>query len=171
MGQNLSWTGMEALHKARQHWLVKQASSVCSTGKTMVQRRKWSMAKCPRCDCEVEDSEHILLCKGSGAKEQWEQGLSALASWMRHTGTAVDVNQAIIQGLDSWYNGSLPPDTEGCTAALRQAVDQQSNIGWRALLEGCPAVGWAEVQQSYYRTFGSKRDRPSVGCCFGAEAC
>lgn len=115
------------------------------------------MAKCPRCDCEVEDSEHVLRCQGSGAKEQWQQGLTALDSWMRQKGTAIDVNQAIVQGLDSWYKGTLPLDTEGCTEALRRAVDQQSRIGWKSLLEGCPALAWAEVQQAYYRTFGSKR--------------
>ena len=148
---------MKALPKARQHWLVKQASGFCATGKMMLRRREWSTAKCPRCDCEMEDSAHVLQCQGSGAKETWQQGIEGLDSWMSQKGTAIDVNHAITQGLDSWYSGTTPLDTEGYSEALCNAVDQQSRIGWKSLLEGCPASAWAEVQQSYFRTFGSKR--------------
>ena len=147
--------GMKGLPKARQHWLVKQASGFCATGKMMLRRKEWSAAKCPRCECEVEDSEHVLKCQGSGAVEQWKHGIDALDSWMRNKGTAFDVTQAIAQGLDSWYFGT-PQDTDGFSSALCHAVDQQAPMGWRSLLEGCPAAAWAEVQHSYFLTFGSK---------------
>jgi hypothetical protein len=148
---------MQAMPTARQHWLVKQASGFCATGKMMVRRKEWTMAKCPRCDCQTEDSEHVLRCQGSGAKEQWQQGIDEVESWMRRKGTAMDVTQAITQGLDAWYNDTLPLDTEGSTEVIRNAVNQQTRIGWKNLLEGCPALAWAEVQQAFFRTFGNKR--------------
>jgi hypothetical protein len=30
-------------------------------------------------------------------------------------------------------------------------------IGWQALLEGCPALGWEEIQQGYLEWMGSRR--------------
>ena len=50
---------MESAGRARRHWVVKQASDFCATGKMMQRWNQRKTAKCPRCSVAVEDELHV----------------------------------------------------------------------------------------------------------------
>jgi len=122
----------------------------------MVRRKKRDTAKCPRCDCEVEDGEHVLRCKGPSAREAWTAALEKLQLSLLTMQTATYIVSVLRDGLNHWYEETPRPDAY-YTEDVRTALRNQDSIGWRALLEGCPAVGWAEAQQSYFERWKSKR--------------
>ena len=147
---------MKSMPRARQHWMTKQASGFCATGKMMQRRGEWKTAKCLRCEEEMEDSEHVLRCSGAGAKEQWQEGIKSLRKWTAEQGTACDISAAISDGLQAWYNNETP-DLDGYSTEIQEVMKLQSKIGWQALLEGCPVKGWAEAQADAFPSFGSKK--------------
>jgi hypothetical protein len=147
---------MKQLPLARQHWLAKQATGLCAVGKQMKRRKEWSHAKCPRCDHQEEDAEHVLRCQGSGAKEHWETSIEELAKWMRSQQTAPAITNAVCEGLNAWYNGQRM-EGERFSSRITNAIEQQTRIGWRNLLEGFPAKAWAECQDDYWQRIRSKR--------------
>jgi hypothetical protein len=147
---------MKAMPIARQHWLVKHATGFNAVGKNMKRRKQWTHSKCPRCEYTVEDSEHVLKCKGSGAKEQWEQALTQVEKWMKDKQTDPNIIRAIILGLKAW-NDEQPMETENFSQPIEKTIDQQTKIGWRNLMEGFPAKRWAKQQEEYFRKIKSKR--------------
>ena len=147
---------MKSMPRARQHWLTKHASGFCATGKMMKRRGEWTTAKCPRCDEEIEDNQHVLQCRGAGAKEQWQEGIKSLRKWTTEQGTSCDISAAISDGLQAWYNNETP-ELDGYSREIQEVMQLQTKIGWQALLEGCPARGWAELQAEAYAGFGSKK--------------
>ena len=64
------------------HWVVKQASGFCATGKMMQQWNQRKTAKCPRCSVAVEDELHVWMCKGEGVETVWEESIQKLGQWM-----------------------------------------------------------------------------------------
>ena len=144
--------------KARQHWLSKHNTGFCATGKMMQRRQQQRTAKCPRCEeCEVEDTEHVLKCQSTEAKEKWNEGMVVLYKYMLDDGTAFDIANAIRDSLQAWYSDEAAPNLETHSPTLQQAITNQKRIGWKNLLEGLPAQGWAEAQEEEFVRFSSKR--------------
>ena len=112
----------------------------------MQRHKEWTHAECPGCDEPCETSEHVLLCKGSGADEIFEEGSADLDSWMITRRTDAVVRDTVITGLGSWHRGQ-PLDTSGMAPRHQQAVLKQQLLGWKAPLEGMPVTEWAILQQ------------------------
>ena len=86
-----------------------------------------------------------------GRKESSPSGIGRLEQ-----GTACDISAAISDGLQAWYNNETL-DLDGYSTEIQEVMTLQSKIGWQALLEGCPAKGWAEAQADAFLSFGSKK--------------
>lgn len=149
---------MKLSKRSQRHNISKHATGHCAVGKMMKIRKQWDEDKCPRCG-EPEDVTHMLKCKGQRASEVWEKSMKGLRIWLKHNSTCPAVGTAICSGLQSWRNTNATPTLPAGTTfpGLAQAFDNQNKIGWQALLQGCPAVGWAEVQQAYLDWCGSRR--------------
>jgi hypothetical protein len=147
---------MKSMSTARQHWLTKHTAGFNAVGKNMLRRKEWTHSKCPRCAHAVEDSEHVLKCKGEGAPPLWDQSIKALEKWMRTISTAPNIIRAICLGLDSW-NKEQPMPSTNFSQHLQAAINQQERIGWRNLLEGFPANKWSALQAEYYLRLRSRR--------------
>jgi hypothetical protein len=150
--------GRKTMDRARQHWQTKHNSGFCGVGKMMHRRRERDTPKCPRCDFEVEDTEHVLKCHGTGADDKWKEQHRELKQWLTKAGTDTQIRGAILKGLtafrdDAEFSSSTPP----FRADVQEVVDRQNLFGWRNLLEGFPVVGWAEAQQHAFKRIHSKR--------------
>jgi hypothetical protein len=104
----------------------------------------------------VEDAEHVLLCPNQEAADIWEKSIQDLDKWMQSRDTALNIRTAICAGLRAWRNGT-PVLTDGYPEILKQALQQQSRIGWRNLIEGFPAKKWTEAQAQHYIWTKSRR--------------
>jgi len=118
--------------------------------------RQWPNSDCPRCG-EHEDSLHVWKCQEPAARMTWERSIAKLRLWMLQQKTQVGICHAICGYLNSWRNGDQLLPATSSFLGLRQAIESQNRIGWRALLEGCVSVYWQEVQQRYYEWVGSRR--------------
>ena len=140
------------LPSARQHWLVKQVARVSATGQNMARRKERTSDKCPRCKELTEDNTHVLLCQHSTAQKVWDTQLELLQEVMDRHDTAFSVSEAIIHGLRAWYKSEPlePPDTVSNPEVIA-AYHQQTAIGWRAFMEGCPGTQWAFAQEQIFK--------------------
>jgi hypothetical protein len=164
--KEVDWEVVEALTaslpRARQHWLVKQVARVSATGKNMVRRGEQRSAACPRCTHEEEDNDHVLLCQHSTVKVVWTEQMDQLSEYMKKQGTSPSIRKAILSGLWAWYRSepyTLPEEVT--SQAVVAAFKQQTAIGWRALLEGCPGTLWAIAQQTIFQS--SRRNNHRTG--------
>ena len=148
---------MESAGRARRHWVVKQASGFCATGKMMQRWNQRKTAKCPRCAVAVEDELHVWMCKGEGVETVWEESIQKLGQWMLKQKTLPNLAAIICDRLSAWRNQAGPTVTVSPFLGLRGTVHAQDQVGWRALLEGCPVQGWAEVQQRYFEWINNRR--------------
>ena len=156
------WTGkateetMKSMQQHRQHWLSKHTSGFCGTGKMMVRRKERTSAKCPRCDYAVEDSKHVLQCKGIGTEEVWNKHITEVKAWMENNDTEPTIQHALLAGVHAWRQGESNSETAQPTRA-DNAEQSQNKIGWQNIMEGFPAKGWAEAQQQWYDWRKSRR--------------
>jgi len=156
----VDWTATEDAVKASprsgQIWAAKQAAGASAPGKAMLCRKKRDTVKCPRCDCEVEDGEHILRCEGPSAWQAWTKANEMLKLSLPASQTAADMVSALCEGSSSRC-GETPQLDMHCSDDVRAALSNQDSIGWQSALEGCPAMGWAEAQQGHCGRWQSKR--------------
>ena len=67
-------------------------------------------------------------------------------------GTSPSISSAILSGLWSWYRSEPYELSESITnPAVVAAFKQQTAIGWRAFLEGCPGTLWVIAQQTIFQ--------------------
>ena len=158
--EKIDWIGtgqaMKAVAQSRQRWVTKHVSGFCATGKMMKRWKKRDNARCPRCDKEEEDAEHVWLCQGEGANDIWDKSIERLLDWMKKEKTYGKLAEVICDHLSAWrYNRH--PTIIATSDELRAAIAEQRKAGWRTLLEGAPVKGWREIQQSYLERIGSRK--------------
>jgi hypothetical protein len=52
-------------------WATKHMSHFCGVGRMQFTCGFWDHSQCPRCQEDNEITVHALLCKGSGANQEW----------------------------------------------------------------------------------------------------
>jgi hypothetical protein len=140
---------MKAATRTRRQWVTKHGSGFCATGKMMKLWGKRATAKCPRCDQE-EDATHVRKCTGNGADEVWMKSMERLKQEMIQASTLPNLIEVLCDQLTAWRNDVAPTvPISNVLLGLRATIAEQDNVGWQAMLEGLPVVGWAEVQQRY----------------------
>jgi hypothetical protein len=112
---------------------------------------------CPRCLSVVEDATHVWKCQDPRALEVWTKAITNLEVWLKKQRTEPGITRIICAKLLAWQSGSDAEITAGVFLGPKDAVQKQDEIGWQALLEGRPALGWREVQQQYLEWIGSRR--------------
>jgi hypothetical protein len=147
---------MAAVSLTRQRWVTKHVSGFCGSRKMMHRWKKCAEPKCPRCD-EIEDSHHVWKCQGMEVNEVWDKSMARVKEWMRKEKTQPSLAAVICDRLSAWRYGTEPIVNPSTFLGLRAATDNQEKVGWEALLEGAPAIGWREVQQAYLEWLGSRK--------------
>ena len=148
---------MKSAKRSRQHWVTKHTSGFCGTGKMMKLWKQRETAKCPRCSEENEDASHVWKCQGEGANEVWENSMEKLRIWLQKKKTQPNVAKLICDRLIAWRCDTAPGVHPSTYRGIRSALENQEKVGWQAMLEGAPAIGWREVQQSYYEWLGLRK--------------
>ncbi len=139
------------LTQSQRIWLVKHWSGWCAVGKRACMRGHQQHAQCPRCDCQVETSIHVLACQGQGAAALWRSLLLKLAVWLDSVQTAPFITDSITQGLTHWYSGEMFQGVQHTT------YEAQESLGWTAFLQGYHSQLWSREQHQWYTNIGSSR--------------
>mgnify|MGYP003487338349 FL=1 len=135
---------MKTVPHSRRIYVTKHSAGICGVGKWMKRWKQRESAKCPRCDHEEEDAQHVLKCRGEGVEQVWETALGSLEQRCIDLNTDPDIVQGLLQRLRQWRTGTAILDEFETTPDTQQAFDNQDGIGWQAHLEGAQ-IGRAHV--------------------------
>ena len=135
-------------------WVSKHVTGICGVGKFLQLWGNESTDGCPLCG-EPETARHVPRCRDPRMVEEWNLQLQALRDWLDERQTHHDISHAITDLLFRW-RFDLPPSTF-YPPGVRSAVQAQSQIGIRGLLEGLLSTEWASLQQRAYEDAGSRR--------------
>jgi len=100
---SLGWV-MRSILLACCQWVSKHMSGHFSHGKNMVKWKFWNTAQCPQCSFEIEDKQHIIWCPQEAATTQWTKAVKELMEWMKSEQSNPQLIQAMIIGLQAWYD-------------------------------------------------------------------
>lgn len=141
----------------RNQWLSKWLTGFCGVGITLALYNYQSHTKCPRCNEDDEDTEHVIKCHHNAAENTWHKSLQDVRKWILDNNGDATLANAIIDNLQAWRLDTptlpTPPDDE----SLRIAILQQEYIGWNGALNGFLAKGWRTYVKSMLERQGSMR--------------
>lgn len=159
---NVVERAMKSLPAGLQRWCTKHTVGVCGVGKV---RHRWNPQDspiCPMCE-EVEDHLHVPRCASETATSEWNLRIEAFSLWLAEIGTAPEISESLLQFLQdirepvsNWAPSWAPLNTIP-HVALVQAITSQRMIGSQAFLEGLLSKAWGPLQESYFRSKGSRR--------------
>lgn len=147
---------------SRQRFYIKHASGFSGVGRKMQQIGAWETAQCCRCNAPIETSEHVLRCPHPEATRVWERALQSFEAHLKRSKTDPTIVTAIIQNMQRWREGEAPMENHQ-TSTVRQALQEQSVLGWRSFIEGLPSKKWAEAQATHAQRRKQRQQRFSPG--------
>ena len=145
------------LPQGHRHWVIKATAHRSAVGVEMVRRRQWQNPTCPRCGHEMETADHVVTCAHPDVKARWMHFLSKLDRWLALRHTHPSMARMILSHLRSWVDGSPPPQEFTSTPGLREALEDQLQLGWTNAIWGHWSWRWADVQQAYYQFLGKRQ--------------
>jgi hypothetical protein len=106
---------------------------------------------CPLCDQEDETTVHVLRCHDERARKHWAASLASLNKWMGDHKTKPTLQRGIITLLQGWYDdGTIHfPTGHFQDQQVRQALEEQANIGVYNLLLGQFSKQFINIQSAY----------------------
>ena len=153
--KDINWQATaDMMTKAPHHvrfWVTKQASANCGVGTTLQEWKYQDHARCPRCECPHEDTNHVLQCQGQGTTRTFRKSLQVLRTYMKDNHTSPLVRHTMLRCIRKWRNRE-PIRMSTIPEGMRTAVRAQTRIGWKNLLEGVIADQWIQAQCEYYHT-------------------
>ena len=98
----------------------------------------------------TESVSHMLSCPATSSRDLWAQSLEDLEIFLSSQLTDPVLTNMILSGLRTWLDPAYP------APPLQQPYLDlwvlQQETGWQSLLEGRAVVGWASMQDAYFRT-------------------
>jgi hypothetical protein len=104
-------------------------------GKRQKQAKLHERVNCPRCGHVIEDLDHFLRC--TKATEWRTEFLDNLQTHLEELDTAKSIREELLGGVSSWFTES------------EHDPGPQTDIGWRAFLQGYLASQWNHRQDDY----------------------
>ena len=149
---------MGNLDTEKRRWMTKHSTGWCAVNRNMVRWKFDTFAACPRCGKAEETPLHVWRCQSSTARKIWEEKELELVRWMASNKTCPAVMKAIRSRLRTWRNNTRKVHLrEFRFRGLQEVILNQDRMGWDAAFEGKWHVGWAEVQETYYKFIGSQK--------------
>ena len=103
---DINWKAIEktvaGFTLGQRQWVFKQLSGCSENAKVMKRRKRWTHNKCPICFREVEDSDHMLSCKGKAARTTWKESVQQLLDKLEELDTEPFICIVIKDRLMPW---------------------------------------------------------------------
>ena len=158
-----NWVAQEKALKEQprgmRRWWCKHCTRWCGVGRQMKRRQEWDHDRCPLCGKEEETTVHMIKCPTEGATETFNGGMERLDTHMTEQKTCPDLQQAIMDNLRHWREGTPCPRRANLPYPLRWALDDQDHIGWYNFQLGRVAQRITDYQDAHY----SKQDSKKTG--------
>ena len=161
---NIHWSVtqgvMDEATFAMKKFMSKWVTGQFGVGVVMEYRKARKDNCCPRCFEEIEDKLHVLQCPHFSAHEEWDRLVEVLQEWMLKIDTHPSLRVGISQVLWNYYDGQTDRETYISTlisGEVRRCFQSQARLGWTQFLQGFLVTDWANTQQAYYKSKGSRR--------------
>jgi ribonuclease HI len=138
----------------RKIWLAKWESGICGVGKMLKAWNYQNHDHCPRCGKHAEDVTHVVRCREPEATALWKKEIKKLEVWMTTNGGHPEMISAVCSNLNHWRD---PEAIALRTPLTRDAVYEQSQIGWGKLLFGLMSKRWRQIQQQHFLNNNSQK--------------
>ena len=144
----INWREIECARKSlpqhRQTWLTKHISGYNATGRQMLRRKEWENSRCPKCNEEHENSDHVVTCPCNDAREKFDDMILDLCQKMERIKTCPVITEIITMTLFDGKDGSLSAQAvesqhemnDAYYQVLQKSTAEQDIIGWTNMLEG-----------------------------------
>lgn len=156
--QYINWSALSRLLKRKGNKKGKYAKMLNNQWNTMQVNNRWDTStcdKCPLCDKEVEDSDHVLRCKFRTIIRVREEHVRKLTAMMKRLHTHEDIIASIVEGITSWMSSEsmkpTPSPDNMFNKHLKQAIQEQNDIGWGNMIRGYIAIKWSDLQEMHYK--------------------
>ena len=161
----LNTTDQHALGKAmkrmplgKRRWLAKHQTGMSGVGRQLLRRKYQTHDKCPRCEEQDETTDHVIHCHSPRAKEEWDRQMTDMEKWLKKEKTEPDLARYLLKCIRKWKTEEdmvFPPHMHQ-SDPIRQALEEQHEIGWHNLLHGRVSKKITILQDQYFREIGRK---------------
>jgi hypothetical protein len=131
--------------------MIKHSTGYFAHGQNQLQRKFWKHSKCPRCDAEVEDADHIVKCPTPEATNIWEGGITGLRIKLRDIKTKSCIEEILRERLNAWRNKTPYKTYLHLPRLVALALEEQDKSGWDNALYGRWVKGWALAQDEDFK--------------------
>jgi hypothetical protein len=76
----------------------------CGAGNMLRIYRFQNHSKCPRCELDNENTNHVLRCRHPEASALWDTSVEDLEQWMLSNNRHPELVELIILSLTNWHN-------------------------------------------------------------------
>ena len=141
---------MHSLPPGKCRRCTKHASKNCGVGATLLLWNYQCNADCPQCSLP-EDTAHDLQCQAPDVTCLWDMHLANLDASLCNMSTPDNLQLTITSRLQAWHTSTPFLSHPAWPPALRDVIQHQDTIDWKAFLEGLPSKSW----QLYIMTHAS----------------
>ena len=148
-----SATGRIPLH--RQHFITNWMSRMTLVGSTARVRKIGHQYRCPRCNAWNETHAHVITCIQPQARRLRNTLLDSLKIWFQTNDTHPEIASNLYTILYEWSRRPSSfrlPFIYTADNILMRTIRNQHDVGWYNMLLGMQLQGWADIQDSYYRS-------------------
>ena len=93
-------------------------------------KHKWGFldtAVCPRCDCGIEDTKHVIRCNGKKSEELWTEKLNKVKIAMMDLDISPEMANAVCSHFEAWRSSEEIQD-QIRDQTLKKAVNDQTRL-------------------------------------------
>ena len=132
-------------HKAM--WMTKYNQRIGPVKKNLERRGHSDNTTCPCCD-QLEDTDHLLRCKNADITSIYEEERNNISNWIEGTAGS-QVATAITSVVQALRNETELQNCDHLDDYIREAAEEQLELGQRAFVGGWWSRKWRYAQQSY----------------------
>ena len=154
--RNINWKAHEsALRQTinRKTHMTKLVHDILPTN-YQVYRDAKPKQRCPECNHEKEDRDHVLRCAAASRDAIKSEAIEKIRVGCQQQHTDPDLQHLLLMALQGWMNEPQEeiyrPIAYDFPTRLSALIQQQNLIGWRHIFNGRFSVRWAELQDEYY---------------------
>ena len=155
-----SYTAVKGLPVHKQRFIPRFNAGHCGNNHIQWRRKEREDPSCKSCpDGPKEKTSHILHCSNPKAKSHFLKKVkNDIIPHCVNSKTFPPLIESIKNILTLWRNGRHIPTSSFPTAhGIREAVEEQAEIGWDNFMLGRWSKKWQIIQKNHLNSIGSKR--------------
>jgi hypothetical protein len=127
--------------------LLKYIYEWLPIGKTLNRIDPTASTKCPSCDCAVETPKHMFCCPKAERQQITTDCIKQITEVCTKWNTTSDLIKEVERSLQFWiaHPKNVPPYAHVINQELRDALQDQSRIGWGHFFKGFIAVKFQKL--------------------------